>query len=125
MERRYIGDQDVKPQTLETQNLSRSCHEVLILAILAEGPKHGYQLALELEERSEGEFRLKYGTLYPILHKLEKGGLIGGAWDEDSPRRKRKTYQLTRKGRRYLETEVASWRSFFTRFYRVVGGGEA
>ncbi len=125
MESRYIGDQDVKPQPLETQNLSRSCHEVLILALLAAGPKHGYQLALELEEKSGGHFRLQYGTLYPILHKLEKGGLIGGAWDEDSPRRKRKTYKLTRKGRRHLGAQVEAWRSFFSRFFTVVEGGEA
>ncbi len=115
----------MKAQTLETQNLTRSCHQVLILALLATGPKHGYQLALELEERSGGEFRLQYGTLYPILHKLEKDGLIGGAWDQDSPRRKRKTYKLTRKGRRHLTAGVEAWRSFFTRFFTVVGGGEA
>ena len=115
----------MKSQTLETQNLSRSCHEVLILAILAEGPRHGYQLSLELEEKSGGQFRLQYGTLYPILHKLEKGGLIGGAWDESSPRRKRRTYKLTRKGRRHLKTAVEAWRSFFSRFFTVVEGGEA
>lgn len=115
----------MKPKTLGTQNLTRSCHEVLILAILAAGPKHGYQLALELEERSSGEFRLQYGTLYPILHKLEKDGLIGGTWDESSPRRKRKTYRVTRKGHRHLETEVEAWRSFFSRFFTVVEGGEA
>jgi DNA-binding PadR family transcriptional regulator len=115
----------MKPRTLETQNLTRSCHEVLILAILSAGPKHGYQLALELEEKSGGEFRFQHGTLYPILHRLEKDGLIGGAWDEDSPRRKRKTYSLTRKGRRHLATEVEAWRSFFTRFFAVAEGGEA
>ncbi len=115
----------MKPQPLETQNLSRSCHEVLILALLATGPKHGYQLALELEERSGGEFRLTYGTLYPILHKLEKGGLIEGVWDEGSPRRKRKTYKLTRKGRRHLKAQTEAWRSFFSRFFTVVEGGEA
>ncbi len=115
----------MKSQTLETQNLTRSCHEVLILTILADGPRHGYQLSLELEEKSGGQFRLPYGTLYPILHKLEKGSLIGGAWDESSPRRKRKTYKLTRKGRRHLASQVAAWRSFFTRFFTIVGGPEA
>ena len=114
----------MKPRPLETQNLTRSCHQVLILAVLADGPAHGYQLALELEARSDGEFSFQYGTLYPILHKLEKDGLIGGAWDEASPRRKRKNYALTRKGRRYLEREVAAWRSFFSRFFAVVGGEE-
>ena len=111
-------------KALETQNLTRSCHEVLILSILAEGPKHGYQLALELDGRSGGQFSFQYGTLYPILHKLEKQGIIRGAWDEDSPRRKRKTYTVTPKGRRHLEAEVEAWQSFFTRFFTVVKGGE-
>ncbi len=115
----------MKPQALETQNLTRSCHEVLILALLAAGPKHGYQLSLALEERSAGRIRLKLSTLYPILHKLEKDGLIDGAWDEDSPRRKRKIYAITRKGRRRFETETEAWRSFFAHFFTIVGGPEA
>ena len=114
----------MKRRPLETQSLTRSCHQVLILAVLADGPAHGYQLALELDARSGGEFRFQYGTLYPILHKLEKDGLIDGAWDEDSPRRKRKTYKVTRKGRRYLERELEAWRSFFSRFFAVAGGSE-
>lgn len=114
-----------RQKTLEPQNLTRSCHQVLILAILAAGPKHGYQLALELDERSGGHFSFQYGTLYPILHKLEKQGLIRGAWDKDSPRRKRKTYTVTRKGRRHLEAEVEAWQSFFTRFFDVVKGDES
>ena len=48
---------------LETQNLARSCHESLILATLADGPRHGYQLALEIEDRSSGTFRFNHGTL--------------------------------------------------------------
>jgi DNA-binding PadR family transcriptional regulator len=107
---------------LETQNLTRSCHEVLILATLAGGRKHGYQLVLDLEQRSEGQFSFNHGTLYPILHKLEKDGLIRGSWDEDSPRRKRKSYVLTRRGRRHLGTEVEAWRAFADQFFTVVGG---
>ena len=71
----------------EVQNLTKSCNEALILAILAERPRHGYQLALELEERSNGFFRFNHGTLYPILHKLENDGLIRGTWSDEGPRR--------------------------------------
>ena len=56
----------------EIQNLTKNCNEALILAILSKEKKHGYQIALELEERSEGLFKFNHGTLYPILHKLEK-----------------------------------------------------
>jgi PadR family transcriptional regulator PadR len=105
----------------EVQNLTKSCNESLILAILAGGAKHGYQLALELEESSDGFFRLNHGTLYPILHKLENDGLIRGAWSDEGPRRKRKKYSLTAKGRRYHATRVAAWGRFFEHFSNIVG----
>lgn len=106
---------------VEVQNLTKSCNESLILAVLACGPKHGYQLALEIEERSQGYFRFNHGTLYPILHKLEKDGLIRGAWSEEGPRRKRKSYRLTAKGQRYLDSQVDGWARFFGRFTQIVG----
>ena len=79
---------------ISIQGLPRSCNEALILACLAGGPRHGYQLALDLETRSGGAFRLKHGTLYPILHRLEQEALIEGAWDDEGPRGKRKAYRL-------------------------------
>lgn len=105
----------------EVQNLTKSCNESLILAILAGGAKHGYQLALELEERSDGFFRFNHGTLYPILHKLENDGLIRGAWSDEGPRRKRKRYSLTAKGRRYHAERVTEWGRFFLHFSNIVG----
>ena len=105
----------------EVQSLTKNCNEVLILAILAGGAKHGYQLALELEERSDGFFRFNHGTLYPILHKLENDDLIRGSWSEDGPRRKRKSYALTTKGRRYHAERVALWGRFFDHFSNIVG----
>ena len=61
---------------VEIQNLTKNCNEILILSILHRSKKHGYQLALEIEEKSEGRFKFNHGTLYPILHKLEKEGII-------------------------------------------------
>jgi DNA-binding PadR family transcriptional regulator len=108
------------PPTVEIQNLSRDCHEALILATLSAGPHHGYQLALELEEKSEGSFRFNHGTLYPILHKLEQEGLIQGDWLNEGKKRKRKRYALTEAGRERLAAQIQAWRSFFTRFFSVV-----
>ncbi len=105
----------------ETQNLTRGCNELLILGVLTDGKKHGYQLALELEERSDGFFRFNHGTLYPILHKLEKDGLIRGQWKEESSRRKRKLYSLTAKGRKRARARVVLWRQFFERFFTITG----
>ncbi|MGB3564120.1 MAG: helix-turn-helix transcriptional regulator [Thermoanaerobaculia bacterium] len=107
--------------TLDIQNLSRSCNQILILSTLASGPRHGYQLALELEENSGGAFRFQHGTLYPILHKLENEGLIRGDWLEEQSRRRRKSYRLTAAGQKYLKEQSAGWREFFDRFFSLIG----
>ena len=105
---------------LEIQNLSRDCPQALVLGILSSGPHHGYQLALELEEKSDGAFRFNHGTLYPILHRLEQDGLIEGNWLDEESKRKRKSYALTADGRHRLELLIAAWRGFFSRFFSVI-----
>ena len=111
--------------SVEIQGLAKSCNEALILAVLREGPKHGYQLALDIEQRGGGRFRFHHGTLYPILHKLEKEGLIRGTWTDEGPRRKRKSYALTAKGRRYAREQIREWRAFIASFLQVIGEDEA
>jgi DNA-binding PadR family transcriptional regulator len=106
--------------TLDIQNLSRSCNQILILSTLASGPHHGYQLALELEEKSNGAFRFQHGTLYPILHKLENERLIRGDWLDEQSRRRRKSYRLTAAGQKYLEEQTAAWREFFDRLFSLI-----
>jgi DNA-binding PadR family transcriptional regulator len=107
---------------IEIQNLSKYCNESLILSILLSGKKHGYQLALELEEKSNGMFKFNHGTLYPILHKLEKENLIRGNWEQEGPKRKRKYYTLTTKGKKYVSIQNDEWRKFFKHFFDIVGG---
>ncbi len=109
------------PPTVEIQSLARNCHEAMLLALLAGGPHHGYQLALELEERSGGAFRFNHGTLYPILHKLERDGLIRGDWLDEPTKRRRKSYSLTEAGRVRLAGQITAWRSFFFNFFSVIG----
>ena len=98
--------------SIQLQTLTRRCNEALILTSLERGPKHGYQLALDLEERGGERFTLKHGTLYPILHDLEKRGLIQGAWSDEGPRGKRKSYQLTRSGKKYARKLREDWSQF-------------
>jgi DNA-binding PadR family transcriptional regulator len=103
------------------QNLTKHCNESLILAILFKEKKHGYQLALEIEEKSNGRFKFNHGTLYPILHKLEKDGLIKGTWKKEGPKRKRKYYSITAKGKKYIYTKLDEWKSFYQHFFDIVG----
>jgi PadR family transcriptional regulator PadR len=111
----------MKSMRLEIPNLTKNCNEALILAILFNQKKHGYQIALEIEEKSEGLFKFNHGTLYPILHKLEKESLIKGTWKQEGPKRKRKYYTLTAKGRKYAADQLAQWRNFFEQFFEILG----
>jgi PadR family transcriptional regulator PadR len=83
----------------------------LILAVLAAGPLHGYAVIEELKVRSGGELDLPEGTVYPALHRLERRGFLGSAWTTAEGRRRR-TYRLTTKGRRELESSRREWRTF-------------
>jgi len=115
-----MGDSMVEPQ-----ELSRSCNEMLVMAALSRGARHGYQLALDVEERSEGAFRFNHGTLYPILHRLEERGLVTGAWSEEDGGRRRKSYALTPAGEERLRTEREAWRRFFRRFWPMIEEDDA
>ena len=114
----------MRKKRADIQNLTKSCNEVLALSFLEDGPKHGYQLVVHSENAAGGYFRFKYGTLYPILHKLEKQGLIKGEWSDEGPRGKRKSYSLTSKGRTWLEKEKKEWRKFIERYTEVIGEDE-
>ena len=106
---------------LEIQNLSKQCNESLIFTILISGTKHGYQLALEIEEKSGGVFKFNHGTLYPILHKLEKDKLIYGSWEKEGPKRKRKYYKISSKGKKYFTKQHGEWNKFYTTFFEIIG----
>lgn len=108
---------------LDTQGFAKSINELLVLSALRDGPRHGYQIALELEERSAGMFNLQHGTLYPILHRLERERLIAGEWSSGEGRR-RKEYTLTRGGRARLGEGTGEVREVFRRLIALLGEGE-
>ena len=92
-------------EDFDVQGFARDINQLLVLSTLREGEKHGYQIALDVETESNGLFRFRHGTLYPILHRLEGEGLIRGSWSKDSGRRK-KVYGLTATGRKHLTGET-------------------
>jgi DNA-binding PadR family transcriptional regulator len=85
--------------------------DLLLLAVLAAGPAHGYAVIESLRARSGGIFDLPEGTIYPALHRLEGQGLLRSRWSADSARRKR-IYQLTPKGEQALVKRQGEWRRF-------------
>lgn len=95
----------------------------MLLAVLSDGPLHGYGLTEELRRRSGGEFDLAEGTLYPALHRLESSGLLSSRWEVVGGRRRR-VYALSSSGRRAVVDRRASWRAF-RRAVDAVFAGEA
>ena len=85
--------------------------DVLLLAALEDGPRHGYAVKEALREGSGGRFDLPTGTIYPALHRLEGAGLIAGSWSTVDGRRRR-TYCLTAAGARRLHADRGNWHAF-------------
>ena len=95
--------------------------ELQLLTVLDEGPRHGYGLRQALRQRSAGAFDLAPGTLYPLLRRLEIGGLVESYW-QDGPRRRRRVYRLTAGGRRELDLRLRDWVEFVSAVTTVIGG---
>lgn len=94
--------------------------DLLLLAILADGPAHGYVVIEALRSRSGGMFDLPEGTIYPALHRLENQGLLQSTWSNDAPRRKR-IYQITPKGSQALAARQTEWKQFSKAVNATVG----
>ena len=86
---------------------------MLLLAVLASGPAHGYALGAELRRRSDGQLGIVEGSLYPALHRLEAAGLVASSTEEIDGRRRRR-YELTADGKSALEEEARAWELFKT-----------
>ena len=110
--------------TFDSQGFGRRINELLLLYELDRATLHGYQIVLEIEERSSGYFQFSHGTLYPILHRLEKEGLISGRWSDPQQGRARKEYVLTEAGRTYLGVLCHEWRELCTRLTSFIDGGK-
>jgi transcriptional regulator len=93
--------------------------DLLVLAVLAGGPLHGYGIVAELRRRSGAELDMAEGTLYPALRRLEQEGLLSSSWSDDAPRRRR-VYRLTKRGSEALEGRRQEWHRFAAAVQRVV-----
>jgi len=91
-------------------DLPQGTLDLLILKAVAVDPLHGYAIAQRLEQVSRGVVKVPEGSLYPALHRLENRGVLAADWKKTETGREAKFYRLTRKGRKQLEAEAASWR---------------
>ena len=105
----------------EQQAAVRGQLDMLLLAILADGPQHGYGAIEELRRRSGERFDLPEGTVYPALHRLERAGHLASTWSE-GPGRPRRTYQITPKGQAQLRDKRAAWDELCTAIATILEG---
>ncbi|MEM1247234.1 MAG: PadR family transcriptional regulator [Acidobacteriota bacterium] len=93
--------------------------ELLVLALVSERQRHGYEIAKLIEGRSGGALVFQVASLYPLLYRLEKKGLIRGRWVEKAGERRRRFYGLTPEGRKFLGEERQRWRQFVDAVDRI------
>jgi transcriptional regulator len=106
-------------RTLLERELKRGSTEVLILALLDERQRHGYDISRQIEQRSGGTISFHTASLYPTLYRLEDKGLIEGRWVERAGQRRRRYYRLTPAGRKALGEQRSVWETFFVALDRV------
>ena len=106
----------------DERELLRGSTPTLVLAVLKDGAQHGYAIAREVNRRSNNVLKFKQGTLYPVLHALERDGLIAGKWEHKEGERPRKVYTITKSGRAELARRMRVWSKFSLAVNSVIGG---
>src|SRR5579859_1121595 len=103
------------------QEWKKDSAELLILSLLEDQPRHGYDIGKLIEIRSGGSIRFHIASLYPLLYRLENRGLIHGRWVEKPNQRRRRYYRLTPQGQKTLAQLRQSWREFVSAVARLTG----
>jgi len=106
------------------RELRRGTLDMVILALLRDGDRYGYEIVTELAVRTDGRFELREGTLYPVLYRLEEAGQVASYWQTQERGVPRKYYRITAAGRVALEEQRHEWRSFVSVIDHVLGGGQ-
>jgi PadR family transcriptional regulator, regulatory protein PadR len=99
--------------------LKRGSADLMILAVLEERHRHGYEIAKLIDDRSGGVLRFHVGSLYPMLYRMERRGWIDGLWLEKAGQRRRRYYTLLPAGQKVLAEQRASWHELLTALQRV------
>lgn len=110
-------------KSVEENARKKGSAELLVLAQLESRMRHGYEIGLEIERRTEGEVSFQIASLYPVFYRLERKGLIAGHWVEAAGQRRRRYYKLTPAGRKMLAEQRRSWNAFVAAL-RHAGGLE-
>jgi transcriptional regulator len=107
------------------REMQKGSAEMIILALLEERARHGYELAKLIESQSQSRLQFHAASLYPMLYRLERKKLVEGRWVEKVGERRRRFYRLTPLGRRTLADQRRSWREFVSALNRLTGFSHA
>ena len=108
-----------------TPEVKKGSAELLVLALVEERPRHGYEISKLIEARSGGALSFHVASLYPMLYRLERRGWVEGRWVEKAGQRRRRYYKLTAEGRKVLVRQRSVWRQFMAALDSVAGISEA
>ena len=104
-----------------SREMKKGSAELLILSAIEARPRHGYDIARRIEERTEGAVTFHAASLYPLLYRLEQRGWIAGKWTERPGERRRRLYRLTTDGKKVLARQRSLWRAFVRAVDSAVG----
>jgi PadR family transcriptional regulator, regulatory protein PadR len=107
------------------RELKKGSAELLILSLVQNRPRHGYEISKLIETRSGGVLRFNVASFYPLLYRLENRGLIEGRWVEKAGQRRRRYYRLTSPGKKMLKEQRSTWRDFVKAMDQITGAEHA
>jgi len=108
-----------------TTRIKRGSAELAVLALLAQEPLHGYEIARRIEKQTGGALRFTLASLYPLLYRMEKRGWVRGVWQTLPSGRERRCYELTSKGRKQMAPMRKEWGLFFRALHKLAGVSRA
>ena len=109
------------PSTPFSPEVKKGSAALLVLALVEDRPRHGYEISKLIEARSNGALTFRVASLYPMLYRLERRGWVEGRWVEKAGQRRRRYYRLTAEGRRVLARQRSIWQQFMSALDLVAG----
>src|ERR1700683_94822 len=103
------------------RELKKGSAELLILSLVEDRARHGYEISKLIESRSEGALKFNVASLYPLLYRLEGRGWVQGKWVEKAGQGRRRDYGLTPQGRKVLAAQRKGWVQFAEAMRRITG----
>lgn len=101
------------------RELKKGSAELLILSLVENRARHGYEISKLIEDRSDGVLKFNVASFYPLLYRLEERGLIAGRWVEKAGQRRRRYYRITAQGRDVLKKQRSTWAGFVNAIHRI------